>query len=203
MINYGKMEYRRSIMIGVNENEKQSVVRETVGIFPDDSTLMAAIDELEQQHFARQDISVVTNAAEVQKAYQSAFKRPSNLVGDARAPRSFLVMPEEQSLAQAVFVGAGALFGVVCAMSIVISAGIHYENVTALFMVGTILGGLVGLAAAIAQTTIRRKHLQRQMNNGGLLLWVNTPTRERERVASGILSRNGARDVRIQQVVLG
>jgi len=69
-------------------------------------------------------------------------------------------------------------------------------------MVGTIVGGLVGLGIAIAQTTIRRRHMKRQMENGGLLLWVNTPTRERERVASNILSRNGARDVRIQQVVL-
>ncbi|MBM3617452.1 MAG: hypothetical protein FJX23_02785, partial [Alphaproteobacteria bacterium] len=127
-------------MIGVNESEKQAIVREAVGIFPDDRSLMAAIDELEQKHFARQDISVVTNAAEVQKVYHSTMKRPRSLAGDARAPRSYLVMPEEQSLAQAMFVGAGALFGVVAAMSVIIGAGIHYENVTALFMVGTIVG---------------------------------------------------------------
>lgn len=165
--------------------EKQTVVREAMGVFPNDDALMAAIDELEQKHFARQDISVVTNEA------------------DMRAPRgSIHVMPEEQSLAQAAFVGIGALIGVVIAMYISIEAGVRNENVAAMFMTGTIIGGLIGLGAAIVQTFIRRRNIQRQMRRGGLLLWVSTPTRERERVASNILSRNGARDVRIQQVVL-
>lgn len=184
------------------QNEKELLVREAVGIFSSDDALMAAIDELEQKHFARHDISVVSNAADVENTYHHTMTRPKTLAGDSRAPRSVHVMPEEQSLAQAVFVGSGALIGVVAAMSIIIGARVEYENVTALFMVGAILGGLVGLGGSIVQTVVRRRRIREQIRNGGLLLWVNTPTRERERVASSILSRNGARDVRIQQVVL-
>lgn len=181
---------------------KHKVVREAVGIFPDDKNLMAAIDELEQKHFARQDISVVGDAAQMRRVYDSAVKSPHALLGDSRAPRGVFVMPEEQSLAQAVFVGFGALMGVVAAMAFSIGARVHYDEVTALFIAGGVLGGLVGLAAAIVQTAVRRKHIAEQINKGGLPLWVNTSSRERESLAQSILAKYGARDVHIQQVVL-
>ena len=62
-------------------------------------------------------------------------------------------------------------------------------------------GGALGYAAAIGLRRMRRRRMVAQKRRGGLLLWVSTPTRDREEKATAILSRHGARDVHINETM--
>lgn len=184
------------------DNEENNVVtlREAVGVFPDDEHLMAAIDDLEMAEFHREDISVLGSEFEMRHVYNASNRTPSELEDDPRAPRGVFVMPEEQSLAEASLVGAGVLLAVFLAGPVMGADLAVATNVFVLVVLAAI-GGLIGYGAArlLRHMSVRRS--QKQKASGGLLLWVNTPTREREQKAQAILSRHGARDVHVNEVV--
>lgn len=174
-------------------------VREAVGVFADDEHLQAAIDELEMEEFARQDISVLGSKMEMERTYDKANRNPYNLEDDPRAPRGVHVMPEEQSLAEASLVGAGIIFTVVFFGPVMGANGALSAGMGVLLLLAAI-GGVVGYGLARALRSYRQRHYKKQLRKGGLLLWVNTPTRAMERKAQQILAKHGARDVHINEV---
>jgi len=174
-------------------------VREAVGVFADDEHLQAAIDELEMEEFARQDISVLGSKMEMERTYDKANRNPYNLEDDPRAPRGVHVMPEEQSLAEASLVGAGIIFTVVFFGPVMGANGALSAGMGVLLLLAAI-GGVVGYGLARALRSYRQRHYKKQLRKGGLLLWVNTPTRALERKAQQILAKHGARDVHINEV---
>lgn len=175
-------------------------LREAVGVFPDDEHLMAAIDDLEMAEFNRQDISVLGSEAEMMQTYHSPYVSPYRLEDDPRAPRGVFVMPEEQSLAEAALVGAGVIlaiyiFGPMMGPDLSMAA-----SVVVLLAIAA-AGGALGYAAAIGLRRMRHRRMVAQKRRGGLLLWVSTPTRDREEKATAILSRHGARDVHVNETM--
>lgn len=175
-------------------------LREAVGVFPDDEHLMAAIDDLEMAEFNRQDISVLGSEAEMVQTYRSPYVSPYRLEDDPRAPRGVFVMPEEQSLAEAALVGAGViiaiyLFGPMMGPNLTMAA-----SVVVLVLIAAI-GGALGYTAALGLRRMRQRRTIAQRRRGGLLLWVATPTRDREEKATAILSRHGAKDVHINETM--
>jgi hypothetical protein len=191
-------------MMSVQEMQTQQTqnavsVREAVGVFADDEHLQAAIDELEMEEFARQDISVLGSKMEMERTYDKANRNPYNLEDDPRAPRGVHVMPEEQSLAEASLVGAGIIFTVVFFGPVMGANGALSAGMGVLLLLAAI-GGVVGYGLARALRSYRQRHYKKQLRKGGLLLWVNTPTRALERKAQQILAKHGARDVHINEV---
>lgn len=174
-------------------------VREAVGVFPDDAHLQAAIDELEMEEFARQDISVLGSKEEMQRIYNKPYRNPTNLEDDPRAPRGIHVMPEEQSLAEAALVGAGIIFTVVFLGPVFGAAGALGGGLIVLVLLAAV-GGIVGYGLALALRSYRARRNKAQIRKGGLLLWVSTPSRTLERKAQAILAKHGARDVHINEV---
>lgn len=174
-------------------------VREAVGIFPDDTHLRAAIDELELEEFARQDISVL-GAQDVLSRESATLRNPQQMESDPHTPRGVFVMPEEQSLAEACLVGAGVILTVFF-VGPAMGRDLAMAGNVALLLVLALIGAAVGYAAARGLRYLRQRRTEEQQRRGGLLLWVNTPTRQLERKACAILARHGAHDVHINEVV--
>lgn len=174
-------------------------VREAVGVFADDEHLQAAIDELELEEFARQDISVLGSKMEMERTYDKANRNPYNLEDDPRAPRGVHVMPEEQSLAEASLIGAGIIFTVMFLGPVMGASGSLSTGLVVMVLLAGV-GGIVGYGLARALRSYRQRHYKQQLRKGGLLLWVNTPTRALERKAQQILAKHGARDVHINEI---
>lgn len=185
--------------MSVQQTHNDVSVREAVGVFTDDEHLQAAIDELELQEFARQDISVLGSKMEMERTYDKANRNPYNIENDPHAPRGVHVMPEEQSLAEAALVGAGIIFTVVFLGPVMGANGALSSGLVVLVMLAA-LGGAIGYGLARALRSYRQRHYKKQLRKGGLLLWVNTPTRALERKAQEILAKHGARDVHINEV---
>jgi positive regulator of sigma E activity len=168
------------------------VLREAVGVFPDDEHLLAAIDDLEMAEFSREDISVLGNKTDAPSAY--------HMEDDPNVPRGVYVTPEEHSLAEASMVGGGILLAVFLVGPMMGPDLMVATNVFMLMVIAAI-GGILGYVAARIYRNYRQNHSRSQRRQGGLLLWVNTPTHEREEKAQHILSRHGARDVHVNEVV--
>lgn len=186
----------------VMPDEESNVVtlREAVGVFPDDEHLMAAIDDLEMAKFNRNDISVLGSEFKMRDVYHRATRNSFEMEDDPKTPRGVFVMPEEQSLAEAALVGAGVLL-TVFVMGPVMGANLSETPNVFMLLVMAVIGGLLGYGAARLLRYVRHKRTLEQQQKGGLLMWVNTPTREREERAKAILARHGARDVHVNEVV--
>ena len=182
------------------ENGNVITMREAVGVFPDDEHLMAAIDDLEMAEFHREDISVLGSEQEMRNVYNRPDRNPYDMEDDPRAPRGIFVMPEEQSLAEASLVGGGVLLAVFLVGPMMGANLALAANVFMLIFIAAI-GGLIGYGAALMLRHARLKRSKGQQRRGGLLLWVSTPTHEREEKAQAILMRHGARDVHVNEVV--
>ncbi len=177
----------------------QKSVREAVGIFHDVHKMQDAIKDLEINGFERHHISVLGNDKAMEEEYGRIRQNLPNLEDDPRAPRSANVSPEEVGVAQGVIVGGGTTVGMI--------AGVLADVV--LLIPGSLLA--VGLTGGIAGTAVGAylaKKLgdryygffEEQVERGGILLWVTTPTKDHESTAQKIFKDHNASNVHIHNI---
>lgn len=171
-------------------------MREAVGVFDTDDQLLAAIDDLEIAQFQRKDFSVLAGEGEMRKAYGVPYRNPYNIEEDEKAPRGVFVTPEEHSLAEASLVGGGIILAVFL-FGPLLGPDLEMPGTTLVLLVLAAIGGVAGWLAVLGLRHLRQRRTEGQLNKGGMLLWVNTPTREHEHKARDILLRHGAHDVHI------
>lgn len=169
-------------------------VREVAGIFDDLEKMQNAIRELEVSGFERHQISVLGNERQMKDSLGTAKIDPKKLEDDPVAPRVANVSPEDVGVAQGAIVGGGTLIGLAAAA--VAAGGIL---VTGAALTTIVLGGLGGSAAGGILAKLlgdRYNHFfQKQIDNGGILLWISTPTSQEEEKAKSILSDYGATEI--------
>jgi len=170
--------------------------REAVGIFPDDSALTDAIDELLLSGFARCQLGLLARM-DGAGSNLSVLLPVEALMDMPDAPRASWHCPEAMGDAEGGIMSGFTIipmFGAAWAAAI---SGTTLVATTALTL-GT--GGL-GLAAggALAWWLHHREaeHLRAQVQSGGLLLWVRTTTPALEATAAKILIRHGATHVHV------
>lgn len=172
--------------------------REAMGIFNSPEQMQEAIRELEATAFPRDSISILGHRHSIEDRFGRAVTDPSLEQDDPNAPRKAPARPEEQTIGAGALVGCAAYIGVVGAG---IAMGPASIPVT---LMAIILGG--GSGAALGGLLVNRlkhqyeDHIQEQLSQGGLLLWVRTPDLERETLACDILSRHGAHHVRVHDI---
>ena len=93
-----------------------------------------------------------------------------------------------------MYVGATAAAGAIVATGGTLAAGI------AAAAVGGGAGGLIGTTLAGWVGDTHAKHLQEQLDRGGLLLWVRTTDDKREKRAVDILSKHSGHDVHVHSI---
>jgi hypothetical protein len=65
---------------------------------------------------------------------------------------------------------------------------------------GSIVGGALGLAAALFIRAIFKRNINRQIKKGGLVLWVNTPQEKLEKIACAIMEKHGGRHIHVHRI---
>lgn len=183
----------------VNEAPKTAISsREVVGVFSDAEKLQAAIKELGAAHFSRHQISVLGNEHDIKEKFGTSRVSSENLEDHPQAPHSANIAPEEVGVAQGALVATGILTG--AAAAIIASGGMALPGM----IVTTLIAGVGGSAiGAILATLLGEKYagfFAEQVEKGGILLWVQVPTPERESRAMRILSDYGARDVHVHDI---
>lgn len=173
---------------------------EAVGIFADADALQAAIDELLISGFDRAELSLLANADTVEQKLGHAYKKVTELEDDDGTPRAAYVAHESVVEAESALIGGLFYVGAVAgAAAVVASGGAVAAAIAAAVMAGG-TGGFIGAALAMLVGDNHARHLQEQLDRGGLLLWVRTRDRQHEDRAKTILTKHAGHDVHLHRL---
>jgi hypothetical protein len=172
-------------------------VREAVAVFHDVAELDAAVDELRAAGFAQEDISLLASHDVVERKLGHMYQRVEELEDDPRAPRTAFVSNKNLGEREDRVLGSLTILPtVIAAGTVVASAG-----AVAAAIVGTaIAGALLGTVFAHWMDRRYADWLQEQLDRGGILLWVRTPTPEAEQKAIAILTQHAAHDIHVHEI---
>ena len=173
--------------------------REAVGLFLSGHDLQEAIRSLEGAAFPRQDISIMGGRAELERVFGAKVIPPEFAIDNPDTPRQAPARPEEQTIGAAGMIGGTAYVG---AMALAITAGaVTFPAIISAAVIGGIGGGTLGAVLTKLLGNRYNRHIEEQINKGGLLLWVRTPDLEREDLANRIMITNNAYQVHAHLIV--
>ncbi len=173
-------------------------VREAVAVFHQPAHLQAAIDELLSSGFHRAELSLLASEEAVR---EKLGRRGSiaSLADNLDAPRTDYVSPEAIGDAEGAVIGALMYVGAMAATGAVVASG---GTLAALIVGATLAGGGGALIGGIMAKFIgghHAAHLQKQLDRGGLLLWVRAWNQADEGTAAAILRKHSGSDVHIHE----
>lgn len=179
-------------------NKKYEKIREAAGIFNNEVTLQETIDELTISGFERAEISVIGNESAMERAFKVKYKDPKELVDNPDTPRGVNVALEDEGAAEGAIISTSTLAGVVAAL---ISTGsITTQSVTPVAIIGGVVGTAIGGALAQLIGDSHAAQVQKQVEAGGLILWIRTDNTAKEKTACKILKKHGAADVHVHEI---
>ena len=175
-------------------------VREAVGIFQDPTQLQAAIDELQIRGFMRQEISVLADEATIREKLGHLYKHVQLAEDDPKAPRMIFVSNEEISVAEAAAVSIPLFIAAVSvAGAVVASGGLLLDAIIYAAIAGGVGAGIGSMLATFIARH-RAEYLEKQVESGGILLWVHAGSLHMEKLAQQILHKHSAEDVHIHDI---
>lgn len=178
-------------------DQKISTVREAVGIFNHPEDLQFAVDELLSSGFDRAELSLLASESAVEEKLGHRYEKVSKLGDDPTVARVAYVSTEAIGEAQGGLIGGLMFVGALTAAGGVVASG----GTLAAAIIGTVLaGGAGGLFGSILAKWVGDQHgdyLQKQVDRGGLLLWVRTRDTKDERKAVEILKKHSGVDVHV------
>ncbi len=177
--------------------QDKDLVTEAVAVFHDVSSLDAAVDALRDAGFKRSDISLLASEDAVEKKLGHRYERVEDLEDTPDAPRIAYRTRASPGVSEDVIVGSLTyLPAVLAAGTVVASAGIVAAAVT-----GTAIGGaLIGTVLARWLDEHHAEQLGKQLEHGGLLLWVRTRGKKQEDAALRILIDHAGADVHLHRL---
>ena len=170
-------------------------VREVVGVFHEEEGFLAAIDDLLGAGFDRAELSLLASDEAIEQKLGHAYERVQELEDDGSVPRVAFLDNDSMAEAKTGIIGGLAYVGALAAAGAVVASGGALAAAIAAAAAAGGGGGLLGAWGARHLGEKRAKQLQRQLEHGGLLLWVHIRDAAHEQRAIEILKANGADDV--------
>jgi len=178
----------------------QTTVREAVAVFETAEDLERAIDDLQSSGFNRAEISLLADERTIEKKLGHKYEKVSELEDDPDAPRTAYVSTESVGDAEGGLIGGLTYIGAVAAAGAVVAGGGAFAATLA---AAALTGSASGFIGAILAGMVGEHHadyLRKQLEKGGLLLWIRTRDTDHEKQAVDVLSRHSAQDVHVHSV---
>jgi hypothetical protein len=172
---------------------------EAVALFHDVKSLQAAIDELLTSGFDQGCLSVLGNEKAIEDKLGHSYGSTRDLEDNPNVPRATWV-PDESIVAEAACIGTPAYLSAIIGSLVVFASGGTLLGGVAIAAVAGGAGATVGTALAGIVGHEHAKHLNENLNRGGLLLWVRTRDVEAEKKALDVLRRHSGQDVHLHPV---
>jgi len=177
-------------------------LREAVGVFAEEDNYQKAIDELLSSGFDHADLSMLAAETVVQQKLKHSYMQTTDLVdtGEQEIARRHYVAHESVGNAKGVMIGGLVYVGALAAAGPVIMSG---GTLAVAIGAAAAAGGAGGVLGSVLSNWLgdsEGKHIQSQLDNGGLLLWVRTSDEEHERRAVEILQRHAGQDVHLHSL---
>ena len=181
----------------VHPKNSTEVFQEVVGIFKSTGDLQSAIRELENVSFTRQDISVMGGRGELERVFGTKTVSPHDALAHDDIPRQSPSRPEEQTIGVAGMIGGSAYVG---AMALALAAGaVTFPAIMSAAVIGGIGGGTLGAVLSRIMGGRYTRHMEEQIEKGGLLLWVRADTQHKIETAKQIMTAHNGYDVHVQK----
>jgi hypothetical protein len=185
----------------MSENGEPSyTVREVVAVFGSGDRLESAVENLEAAGFRREDISMMASHEAVAENLNHRFETVQRMEDDPRVPQAAFIAKDDLAAGKAAAIGIPLYIGAsVGSLAVVASGGALALAIAAAVAGGLAGGGLGGLAAHV----IGRNHaeaIEKQLADGGLLLWVRVSDSAREDEAIGVLTASGGEHVHAHDI---
>jgi hypothetical protein len=177
------------------------LVREVVGVFRDETKLEDAIDDLQEHGFDRAEISLLASEEAVRKKLGRAYRKVAELEDD-EAVRVAYVSKEDYGAAEGGLIGGLVYVGALAGAGTVVASGGALGGALLAAALWGGAGGAFGVMMARWLDRQRAQHLTRQLEKGGLLLWVHARDAAHETKAIEILQRYDAEDVHAHDLTL-
>jgi hypothetical protein len=178
----------------------QGKVREAVAIFDSRDALQKAIDDLYMAGFQRHELSVMANDQTIKEHSGQVPENSADAAHDPTVTRQSYVAPEDLGSHQGVAVGFPAYVGAVIATGAVLATGGTALAAAAAAAAAGVGGGALGSVLSSWISDKRNEPMLQQLDKGGILLWVNVTSPERERLAREALARHSVNPVEVHEV---
>ncbi|WP_417320635.1 hypothetical protein [Emcibacter sp.] len=182
--------------------QQGKTISEAVGVFNDVRSMQAAIDDLQEHGFMRQELSVLAGDKAIEEKLGHIYQRVEEAEDDPEAPRTVFVPLEDVGDAEGALIGTPLYIAATSATAITVATG------------GTLLAAILAAAAAgavgaaigtIFAGLLAKNYaddIQDHLDHGGFLLWVNLRSPELGDKAREILARHSAHDVHLHEIPL-
>ena len=178
----------------------KTIVREAVGIFRDPGKLQAAIDELQSHGFMRHEISVLAGEHTIQEKLGHLYRRVQEAEDDPRAPRIIFISSEEVGTAEALAISVPLFIAAITTGGAVVASGGALLDALLYAATAGAVGAGIGSILATFIARQRAEYLQKQIDRGGLLLWVHLRSARMEKLAEKILLKHSAQHVHVHDI---
>ncbi|MCV2892080.1 hypothetical protein [Lentibacter sp. XHP0401] len=172
-------------------------IPEAVGVFDSFESLQAAIYDLRMAGFNRYDISLLGGADELKEKLGSAYWQASELEDNPDAPRAAFVSEEAIGELQGAVAGGFFFLGSYIAMAAMLTPVSTLAASIAAIAIGGSPAAVVGALLARRIGRHHQDYYADQIRNGGILVWVRTADKAKEKLATKILKGHSGRDVHV------
>lgn len=177
--------------------EREMALREAVGAFVDVDALEAAVQDLLTCGFDRSDVSLLASDDTVKRRLGRYYPDLRAAEDDPDVPRRGFPNVEARTQGRGALASVLGYVGALTAGGIVVATGGAAAAVVAAGALGG--GALAALGAALGRSVDSAfvEDLRKQVERGGILLWVRVTDTASEQRAQEVLTRHGARDVHV------
>jgi hypothetical protein len=170
---------------------------EAVAIFDSTDGLQGAIDELLVSGFDQADLSLLASEAAAESKLAYRYTDVHDLADDPNAPRQPYIAPESEGALKGAMIGAPMFIGGFIAIGAIVASGGTLAAVIAGAAAAGGASALIGSFLAQRFTHAHADRIQKEIEKGGLLLWVRTWDERHEARAVAILKKHGGQDVHL------
>lgn len=185
-----------------HEPHRAREVREAVGVFMSVDDLDKAVEDLLGEGFSEADITLLASDEAVEHKLGRRLASNPEAADDPDVPRRAWTAPEARMEGKGALTGVIGYVGALAAGAVTFATG---GTALAAIGLGVLAGGASAYAGARLANAIDRSladSLQRQIEHGGLLLWVRVQDDSSAKAAMDILTRHGGLDVHTHRIFI-
>lgn len=181
----------------MSRNDEKRKVREAVGTFFDGRHLHEAVDELRSAGFGYDDLGLLAGQYTVRTKLGDFYNEINESADSSDGPATAFVADESVGDTVHAFLGTLFFVGTTAASGAVVASAAVLAGALLPAVAGAAALGAVAASMALIIHQSDAEHLEEQVDEGHLLLFVRTRDDASEARAVDILTRHGAFEARV------
>lgn len=170
---------------------------EAVALFPDPHAVEAAVEELLTGGFDHGDISILAREAVVRARLGHRIESTVRAADDPAIPRRSWVEPETRMEGRGALAAILGYAGAITALSLTFATGGAAAAAIGAAVLGAGAGAGLGIGLGKVFDERLAREFQKQLDGGGILVWVHIRDESAATRAMSVLTSHGAHHVHI------